>query len=117
MAPETLQTVTTAMKFKKTLASWKKSYDKPRQGIKKQKTLPTKVCTVVSPVVMYGCESWTIMIGWHHRLNGNSFEQTLGDGERQGSLGCYSFMGSQRVRHDLATEQQMIIIIHLISMQ
>ena len=29
-------------------------------------TLPTKVCTVkamVFPVVMYGCESWTIKIG------------------------------------------------------
>ena len=28
------------------------------------------------------------MIGWHHRLNGHEFEQTLGDGERQGSLVC-----------------------------
>ena len=24
------------------------------------------------------------MIGWHHRLNGQEFEQTLGDGEGQG---------------------------------
>ena len=30
------------------------------------------------------------MVGWHHRLNGNEFEQALGDGERQGSLVCYS---------------------------
>ena len=41
-----------------------KSYDKPRQHIKSRDfTLPTKVCTVKSmvfPVVMYGCESWTI---------------------------------------------------------
>ena len=29
----------------------------------------------------------------------NEFEQTLGDGEGQGSLECCS-MGSQRVRHD-----------------
>ena len=29
------------------------------------------------------------MVGWHHRLNGYEFEQTLGDGEEQGSLaGC-----------------------------
>ena len=46
------------------LAPWKKSYDKPWQYIKKQgTTLPTKVCLVqamVFPVVMYGCESWTI---------------------------------------------------------
>ena len=28
------------------------------------------------------------MVGWHHRLNGQEFEQTLGDGEGQGSLAC-----------------------------
>ena len=46
------------------LAPWKESYDQPRQHIKKQRhTLPTKVCLVkatVFPVVLYGCESWTI---------------------------------------------------------
>ena len=46
------------------LAPWKKSYDPPRQHIKKQDiTLPTKahlVKAMVFPVVMYGCESWTI---------------------------------------------------------
>ena len=26
------------------------------------------------------------MIGWHHRLNGHEFEQTLGDSEGQESL-------------------------------
>ena len=25
------------------------------------------------------------MVGWHHQLNGNEFEQALGDGEGQGS--------------------------------
>ena len=30
------------------------------------------------------------MIGWHHQLNGHEFEQTLGDGEGQESLECYS---------------------------
>ena len=30
------------------------------------------------------------MVGWHHRLNGHEFEQTLGDSEGQGSLACYS---------------------------
>ena len=25
------------------------------------------------------------MVGWHHQLNESEFEQTLGDGERQGS--------------------------------
>ena len=30
------------------------------------------------------------MVGWHHRLNGHEFEQTLGDGEGQASLVCCS---------------------------
>ena len=30
------------------------------------------------------------MVGWHHRLNGYEFEQTLGDSEGQGSLACCS---------------------------
>ena len=28
------------------------------------------------------------MIEWNHQLNGHEFEQTLGDGEGQGSLVC-----------------------------
>ena len=30
------------------------------------------------------------MVGWHHRLNGHEFEQTLGDGDGLGSLACRS---------------------------
>ena len=30
------------------------------------------------------------MVGWHRRLNGHEFEQTLGDGEGEGSLACCS---------------------------
>ena len=37
------------------------------------------------------------MVGWHHRLNGHEFEQTLGDSEGHGSL---ESMGSQRVGHN-----------------
>ena len=33
------------------------------------------------------------MVGWHHRLNGHEFEQTLGDSEGQGSLVCCSPWG------------------------
>jgi len=33
------------------------------------------------------------MVGGHHRLNGHEFEQTLGDGEGQGSLACCSPWG------------------------
>ena len=47
------------------------------------------------------------MIGWHHQLSGREFEQTLGDGERQGSLVCCS-PGLHRVGHDLVAEQQNI---------
>ena len=35
-------------------------------------TLPTKVCLVkamVSPVVMYGCESWTVKKAEHQRID------------------------------------------------
>ena len=33
------------------------------------------------------------MVGWHHRLNGNEFEQAPGDYEGQGSLACCSPWG------------------------
>ena len=36
------------------------------------------------------------MDGWHHRFNGHEFEQTLGDGEGQGSTGMLQSMGSGR---------------------
>ena len=33
------------------------------------------------------------MVGWHHPLDGHDFEQTPGDGDRQGSLACCSPWG------------------------
>ena len=46
------------------LAPWKKSYDQPRQHIKKHKHYFANevhlVKALVFPVIMYGCESWTI---------------------------------------------------------
>ena len=33
------------------------------------------------------------MVGWHHWLNGNEFEQAPGVGDGQGSLACYSPWG------------------------
>ena len=48
----------------KTLASWRKAMTNLDSMLKSRDiTLPTKVCLVkamVFPVVMYGCESWTI---------------------------------------------------------
>ena len=37
------------------------------------------------------------MVGWHHRLNGCEFEQTLGDSEGQGSLACCSPWGCKEL--------------------
>ena len=55
------------------LAPWKKSYDWPRQNIKKQRHyFATKVHLVkamVFPVVMYGCESGTIKKTAHQRID------------------------------------------------
>ena len=45
------------------------------------------------------------MVGWRHQPNGHEFEQTLGDGDGQGSLVCCSPWG-RKVRHDWAAEQQ-----------
>ena len=49
------------------------SYDQPRQHIKKQRhNLPTKVHLVkalVFPVVMHGCESWTIKKDENQRID------------------------------------------------
>ena len=45
------------------------------------------------------------MVGCYHQLNGQEFEQTLGDSEGQGNLVCCS-PWVVRVGHDLETEQQ-----------
>ena len=51
-------------KIKRHPAPWKNIYDKPNSKLKNRDiTLPTKdsiVKAMVFPVVMYGCESWTI---------------------------------------------------------
>ena len=38
-----------------------------------------------------------VMIGWHHRLSGHEFEQTLADSEGQGSLVCCSPWGHKKL--------------------
>ena len=64
-APKSLQMVTEAMKSKGTyLLLGRKAVTKPDSTLKSRDiTLPTKVRLVkamVFPVVMHGCESWTI---------------------------------------------------------
>ena len=62
-APNSLQMVIAAMKLK-VLTPWKESYDQPRQHIKKQRyyfaNKDRLVKAMIFPVVMYGCESWTV---------------------------------------------------------
>ena len=62
-APKSLQMVIAVMKLKDTY-SLEGKYDEPRQHIQKQRHyFANKVCLVkamVFPVVMYGCESWTM---------------------------------------------------------
>ena len=50
------------------LAPWKKTYDQTRQHVKKQNYFANKGPSSQSygfPVVMYGCESWTIKKAEH----------------------------------------------------
>ena len=81
-APKSLQMVIAAMKLKNAYSLEGKLYEIKRclllerkvmtnlEGILKSRdiTLPTKVCLVkamVFPVVMYGCESWTVKEAEH----------------------------------------------------
>ena len=56
------------------LAPWKKGYDQLESVLKSRDiTLSSKGCLVkamVFPVVMYGCESWTIKKAEHQRIDG-----------------------------------------------
>ena len=71
-APKSLQMVTAAMKLKEACSLEEKPWQ-PRQHIKKQrhyfanKGLSSQ--SVVFPVVMYGCESWTVMKAEHPRID------------------------------------------------
>ena len=57
------------------LAPWKKSSNKPRQLVKKKrhhfadKGPYSLVKAMVFPVVMYGCESWTVKKAEHRKIN------------------------------------------------
>ena len=70
-APKSLQRVIAAMKLKDTY-SLEESYDQPRQHIKKQRHYFANkelVKAMVLPVVMYGCESWTIKTAERRRID------------------------------------------------
>ena len=73
--------VTAAMKFKKRLLLGRKTMTNLGSILKSRDiTLPTKVCLVkamVFPIVMYGCESWTIKKAEHRRID--AFELGVGE--------------------------------------
>ena len=55
------------------LTLWKENYDQPRQHIKNQRCYfaykVRLVKAMIFPVVMYGCESWTIKKAEHRRID------------------------------------------------
>ena len=67
-APKSLQTVTAAMKFRHLLLGRKAMTNLDSIVKSRDITLPIKVRLVkamVFPVVMYGCESWTVKKAEH----------------------------------------------------
>ena len=72
-APKSLQMIRLQSRNQKMLAPWKKSYDQIRQHIKKQRHYfadkGKTVKAMVFPVVMYGCESWTIKKAENERVD------------------------------------------------
>ena len=58
----------------KMLAFWRKSYDQPRQHIKKQRhylanKVPSSQGYGFSHMIMYGCENWTLKKAEHRRID------------------------------------------------
>ena len=56
------------------LATWKENYGRPIQSVFKSKDIALLnkvhlVKAVVFPVVLYGCESWTIKKAEHHKID------------------------------------------------
>ena len=72
-APISLQMVTAAMKLKDSLLRGRKVMTNLDSILKSRDiTLPTKVHPIkamVFPVVMYGCERWTIEKAEHQRID------------------------------------------------
>ena len=73
-APKSLQMVTAAMKLKDAYSLEEKLMTNLDSIFKSRDiTLPTKICLVkamVFPVVIYGCESWTVKKAEHRRIDG-----------------------------------------------
>ena len=71
-APKSLQMVTAAMKFKDAYSLEENMTNLDSILKSRDITLPTKVHlvkAVVFPVVMYGCQSWTMKKAEHQRID------------------------------------------------
>ena len=57
------------------------------------------------------------MVGWHHQLNGQEFEQTPGDGEGQGKFSCLSLWGHKELdtTERLSPAQHKLFIFNVIT--
>ena len=89
----------------KTLAPWKESYDRLRQPIKRDITLPTKVRlvkAVVFPVVMYGHESWIIRLSAEELMLSN-----CGAGEDSLRVSWIARRSNQSILKDISPEYSL----------
>ena len=69
-APKSLKMVIAATKFKKCLLLGKRVITNLDSILKSRDiTLPTKLKAMVFPVVMYGCESWTVKKAEQRRID------------------------------------------------
>ena len=71
-APKSLQILTADVKLRRLLLGRKSMTNLDSILNSRDITLPAKVClvkSIVSPVVMYGCESWTIKKAEHQRID------------------------------------------------
>ena len=88
--PKSLCTVTAATKLKDDLLYGRKTMTNLDSILKSRDiTLPTKVCIVkamVFPVIMYGCESWTIKKAEHWRTA--AFEPVVLEKTFESPLDC-----------------------------
>ena len=51
------------------------------------------------------------MFGWHHRLDGQEFEQAPGVGDGEGSLACYSPWGGRELNRTECVHTHTCIFI------
>ena len=88
-------------------APWKKSYDQPRQHIKKQRHYFTNKGPSSQsygfPVVMYGCKSWTIKKAEHRRTN--AFE--LWYWRRLLRVPCTAMRSNQSILKEISPEYSL----------